>query len=507
MSQACKFDSKKCKKVVACFDLDCFYAQVAEKLDPQLKGKPVAIKQKYIIVTCNYEARKRGVGKLETIENAKTKCPELVLVDGSDLRPFRTASEQINSVWGSFGCPVERQGMDESFLDLTQLVERRIEDGDKPNNFLGHVYPTSAKIETRLDLRFAVASVIAQEIRDALFEQLGYQCCGGISCSKLTSKFAVEMHKPNQQTVLLPQEIPAFIRTQPVSRVRGIGRKLSQQLYMSVMEESCGGCDVERKDLLCKHIQRLPWGYLLRGVGSASQAQFVYEAVRGIDKTKVKPSGRLKSISQDETRLPHPTTVEAAMIRLGELCERILPFVNERVGDSGEFPATVRVAISDKGDLTKAKYSQRSRGSRQCKADPGAFKDRDALFNITRGLLLSMINHSRPFTLLRMNLCVTDFNSSSSRTDSKNISSFFGKANALASKSTTPVVIILDEEGASSSKRPRCQESSALVLENGIDPDTLAELPPSIQHDILQSLEAKKKPKKGSIVSYFTKKG
>ena len=37
-------------------DYDCFYASVVEAEQPWLKVKPLAIQQKQIIVTCNYES-------------------------------------------------------------------------------------------------------------------------------------------------------------------------------------------------------------------------------------------------------------------------------------------------------------------------------------------------------------------------------------------------------------------------------------------------------------------
>ena len=53
-------------RVIAHIDMNCFYASVEEKYNPELRGKPLAIagtvKTRHgIIVTSNYEARKLGI--------------------------------------------------------------------------------------------------------------------------------------------------------------------------------------------------------------------------------------------------------------------------------------------------------------------------------------------------------------------------------------------------------------------------------------------------------------
>ena len=105
------------------FDLDCFYAQVEMIRNPALRDVPLGkltkikaiafllksiffklfsffqiisgIQQKYIIVTCNYVARERGVNKLMSVTDAKEKCPELVLVKGEDLTHYREMSYKV----------------------------------------------------------------------------------------------------------------------------------------------------------------------------------------------------------------------------------------------------------------------------------------------------------------------------------------------------------------------------------------------------------------------------
>ena len=52
------------------FDIDCFYAQVEMLRDPSLRDKPLGIQQKNIVVTCNYPARAKGVGKCAYVRDA-----------------------------------------------------------------------------------------------------------------------------------------------------------------------------------------------------------------------------------------------------------------------------------------------------------------------------------------------------------------------------------------------------------------------------------------------------
>lgn len=68
------------ERVVLHFDADSFYAQVEEVREPSLAGRPLAVTQKYLVVTCNYPARARGVTKLMGVAEAKKRCPHIVLV-------------------------------------------------------------------------------------------------------------------------------------------------------------------------------------------------------------------------------------------------------------------------------------------------------------------------------------------------------------------------------------------------------------------------------------------
>ena len=197
------------RRVIVHVDIDCFYAQAEEVRDPSLRSKPLGVTQKYLVVTCNYVARGYGITKLMGIEEAKRRCPVLVLVSGEDLTPYRRASKEIGSVLRRFA-PVQRLGLDESWLDVSALVAARLGRGAADTEFCGHVYDPGGAMRAASrhrpqDLRmvpgagpgegpgrrkgeagsgpcrFAVGSAVAEEIRRALRRETGFTASVGVS--------------------------------------------------------------------------------------------------------------------------------------------------------------------------------------------------------------------------------------------------------------------------------------------------------------------------------------
>ena len=84
-------------KFIIHLDIDCFYCQCEEILNPSLATKPLAIDQKHIIVTINNMARKLGIKKLMGRRDALNVCPTLAIIEGSDLEKYRKVSQQVYS--------------------------------------------------------------------------------------------------------------------------------------------------------------------------------------------------------------------------------------------------------------------------------------------------------------------------------------------------------------------------------------------------------------------------
>ncbi|XP_029294934.1 DNA polymerase iota isoform X1 [Cottoperca gobio] len=334
-------------KVILHFDLDCFYAQVEMIRNPALREVPLGIQQKYIIVTCNYVARDQGVGKLMSVTDAKEKCPQMVLVKGEDLTHYREMSYKLTELLLSY-CPlVERLGFDENFVDITQMVERRLKETQESNNFSfkGHIYnPYSADVEASDHPRLALGSHIAAELREAMHSKLGLTGCAGIATNKLLAKLVSGTFKPNQQTTLLPENVGDIMDSlSGLRKVPGVGHQTAKRL------KALGLVSV-------KDLQLFPLNDLVREFGGPS-AQRLKNLAVGVDESPVAPTGAPQSLSDEDSFKKISSTKEVL-----EKIEELLISLVERMHKDGRQPQTFRLTIRRYSPTNK----WFSRESRQC---------------------------------------------------------------------------------------------------------------------------------------------
>ncbi|CAI7599035.1 unnamed protein product [Penicillium viridicatum] len=260
-------------RIILHLDYDCFYASVFEVEQPELRSLPLAVQQKQIVVTCNYEARRRGLHKLQLIKDAKRICPDVVIVLGEDLTKFRNASKELyllarSVVWGG---RVEKLGFDELFLDVTEMIDYNVgvlNQNDLANSyfhldrkdptvgfsydatrFQGSTFPAMEEAfvpptdPSSLEMRLIVASHLQRHIRGRLEHQIGFTATGGISTSKLLAKLVGNVHKPNGQTTLLPpytatkdntSNVSKFLDDHEIRKIPGIGSRIAQKLKSHV---------------------------------------------------------------------------------------------------------------------------------------------------------------------------------------------------------------------------------------------------------------------------------
>ncbi|XP_058230659.1 DNA polymerase iota isoform X2 [Hemibagrus wyckioides] len=411
-------------RVILHFDMDCFYAQVEMIRNPVLRSKPVGVHQKYLMVTCNYLARERGVAKMMSVKDALEKCPDLVLVKGEDLTFYREISYKVTELLMSY-CPlVERLGLDENFMDVTELVENRRRHTDVSElSFVGHIYRhdvSSVAVQDHVGL--ALGSVIASELREVLFSRLGLTSCAGVASSKLLAKLVSGTFKPNQQTTLLPPSVPHIITSLTgANRVPGIGYRTAERL------KALGVVSV-------RDLQLFPLRQLVCEFGEAHAKRFQSLAC-GIDLSPVTPAGPPQSLSNEDT-FKKISTLSEAESKITEL----LLSLSERMRKDGRLPQTLKLSLR-RSSAPSRWFNRESRQTpipthtahRIINGCPEAVPQ---LVSIAMKLLQKLVDVREPFHLTLLNMCFTNLQNKPS--NRKTISSFFTSTHNTHTNTHTP---------------------------------------------------------------------
>ncbi|MPT34199.1 MAG: DNA polymerase IV [Flavobacterium sp.] len=240
-------------------DMDAFYASVEQMDNPELKGKPVAVggsEVRGVVSAASYEARKFGVRSAMSGYMARKNCPELIFVRPRFDR-YKEISKKIRKIFYEYTDLVEPLSLDEAYLDVTE---------NKKGN------PS--------------ATLIAQEIRKRIFEEIGLTASAGISVNKFLAKVASDYNKPNGQKTINPEEVIQFLEDLDIKKFYGIGKVTAEKMYQNGIFTG--------KDLKARSLD-----YLEEHFGKSGT--HYYNIVRGIHNSAVKPDRMLKSVGAERT--------------------------------------------------------------------------------------------------------------------------------------------------------------------------------------------------------------
>ncbi|WP_298221468.1 DNA polymerase IV [Flavobacterium sp.] len=240
-------------------DMDAFYASVEQMDHPDLRGKPLAVgggETRGVVSAASYEARKFGVRSAMSGYLAKKNCPELIFVRPRFDR-YKEISNKIRKIFHDYTDLVEPLSLDEAYLDVTQ---------NKKGN------PS--------------ATLIAQEIRKRIFDEIGLTASAGISVNKFVAKIASDYNKPNGQKTVNPDEVIPFLEDLPIRKFYGVGKVTTEKMYQLGIFT---GLDLKNKplDFLEKHFGK--------------SGRFYYNVVRGIHNSEVKAQRVAKSVAAEHT--------------------------------------------------------------------------------------------------------------------------------------------------------------------------------------------------------------
>jgi len=179
-------------------DLNAFYANAECLLDPELKGKPIAVAgqtRRSVVSTASYEARVFGVHSAQPIAEAEKLCPELLIIE-PHFHYYAALSRSFIEIVRRYTSEIEQASIDECYADMTEEIR---------------------KYEKPLDL--------AWKIQHEILSELGLPCSIGVGPNMFLAKMASDMKKPMGITVLRIREAETKLWPLSIGEMRGVGLK------------------------------------------------------------------------------------------------------------------------------------------------------------------------------------------------------------------------------------------------------------------------------------------
>jgi len=217
---------------IAHLDMDAFYASVELLRYPELKGQPVVIGGRRelaprdtpqgrrfarlrdytgrgVITTATYAARAFGVRSGLGLMKAAQLAPDCLLLP-TDFPAYRAMSRRFKAAVAELAPTIEDRGIDEIYIDLSELARQRQGAGHDP---------------------LAGLKEVAQEIKNNVRAATGGLSCSiGLAPNKLLAKIASELDKPDGLTLIRPEDLAGRIWALPVRAINGVGPKAAARL-------------------------------------------------------------------------------------------------------------------------------------------------------------------------------------------------------------------------------------------------------------------------------------
>jgi nucleotidyltransferase/DNA polymerase involved in DNA repair len=214
------------------FDADAFFASVEQAADRHLRGKPIVVGglHRGIVASASYEARRFGIYTPMPVTAARRLCPKLVVVPPR-FELYEQFSTNIFGLAGEITPVVERQGVDEGYLDLTGTSQCLKRD------------PVEAAAKLQRDVKDWLKVTISQ----------------GVARTKLLCQIASKLFKPEGFTVIKPDpaEELGFLHPLAVKWLPGIGPVNERMLQSAGLT-------------LVGQVARMPLDWLSELVGSSA---------------------------------------------------------------------------------------------------------------------------------------------------------------------------------------------------------------------------------------------
>lgn len=187
-------------------DLNSYFASVEQQLNPELRGRPIAVTPVMADGGCclaaSYEAKRFGVRTGTRVGEARALCPEIVFVK-SRFREYIAMHHRIIAAVDSC-LPVEQ------VLSVDEMSCRLARGEREPHE----------------------ARALAERVKASIAERAGecLRCSIGIAPNRFLAKLATELQKPDGLVVLDSGDLPGRLIHLRLNDIPGIGRQMDLRL-------------------------------------------------------------------------------------------------------------------------------------------------------------------------------------------------------------------------------------------------------------------------------------
>ena len=281
-------------------DMDAFFASVAVRADPSLRGRPVVVGgvgPRGVVSSASYEARRFGVRSAMPTARARALCPRAIFlpVDGPAIA---AASRAVMAIFRDVTPLVEPLSSDEAFLDVAGA-----------QRLLGR------------------PAAIARLIRERMLEEQRLTCSVGVAPTKFVAKLGSTRAKPDGMLVVPAALVLDFLHPLPVEALWGVGERAAESLRRLGLTT-------------VGEIAHAPIG-MLRGALGEAAAGHLHELSWGRDPRRVSPEREEKSIGAEmtfETDVADPEVIRRSLLALADK-------VGARLRASGHVGRTVGIKV------------------------------------------------------------------------------------------------------------------------------------------------------------------
>jgi DNA polymerase-4 len=296
---------------IAHLDLDAFFVEVECLRDPSLRGKPLIVggsRDRGVVTTCSYEARKFGVHSSMPMKTAIQKCPDATVLQGA-RGEYSKYSRWVTAIIAEKAPLFEKASIDEFYIDLTGMD------------------------------RFHRPLAWTVRLREEIMQQTGLPISFGLAANKMIAKMATNEAKPNGYLQVPAGREAEFLAPLAVGCIPGVGSH-TEQLLHEMGIRTIGA------------LASYPVEVLASRLGKAGED--LSRKAQGMHDSEVHPYHEARSISTEQTFEENIGDTETLLAELVRMTEKVAFQLREQNKMAGclavkirypDFDTTTRQAV------------------------------------------------------------------------------------------------------------------------------------------------------------------